>query len=138
MQSALTEYFDFLKDALAQTGPFTPKPFYRPESDTLYFYGRDVPSYARRLNALLTVFLANDDESLIGFKIKGVQRILTRMERLGKEKFVTHDQREGIRLTNFLEFALVAPPDEPELAGFEDAVRQYDDVIVDTRELQLS
>jgi hypothetical protein len=97
-----------------------------------------VPSYARRLNSLLTVFLANDDDSVNGFKIKGVQRILTRMERLGKEKFVRHDHREGIRLTIFLEFALVAPPDEPELAGFEDAVRQYDDVIVDKRELQLN
>ena len=138
MESGLTEYFDFLKEGLAQTGPFVPKPFYQPESDTLYFYGRDVPSYARRLNALLTVFLANDDDSLIGFKIKGVQRILTRMERLGREKFMMHDHREGIRLTIFLEFALVAPPDEPELAGFEDAVRQYDNVIVDTRELQLN
>jgi hypothetical protein len=138
MESGLTEYFDFLKEGLAQSGPFVPKPFYRPESDTLYFYGHDVPSYARRLNSLLTVFLANNDDSVIGFKIKGVQRILTRMERLGKEKFVMHDHRERIRLTIFLEFALVAPPDEPELAGFEDAVRQYDDVIVDTRELQLS
>ncbi|MGH7138461.1 MAG: hypothetical protein ACREHD_22140, partial [Pirellulales bacterium] len=58
MESGLTEYFDFLKEGLAQTGPFGPKPFYRPESDTLYFYRRDMPSYARRLNALLTVFLA--------------------------------------------------------------------------------
>lgn len=49
-----------------------------------------------------------------------------------------HDRREGIRLTIFLEFALVPPPDDPDLAGFEDAVRQYDDVVVDTRELQLS
>lgn len=138
MDSGLTEYFDVLKMGLAQTGPFVAKPFYRPESDTLYFYGHDAPSYARRLNPLLTVFLGNEDDSLIGFKIKGVQRILTRMERLGKEKFVMHDHCGGIRLTIFLEFALVAPPDEPELAGFEDAVRQYGDVIVDARELQLN
>lgn len=138
MEAGLTDYFAFLKEGLAQSGPLVPKPFYRPESDTLYFYGHDVPSYARRLNPLLTVFLANDDDSLIGFKIKGVQRILARMERLGRDKFVMHDQHEGIRLTIFLEFALVPPPDEPELVGFEDAVRQYDDVIVDTRELQLN
>lgn len=42
MKSGLTEYFDYLKKGLAQTSPFVPKPFYRRESDTLYFYGRDV------------------------------------------------------------------------------------------------
>ena len=82
MESGLTEFFDFLKDGLAETRPFVAKPFYRAESDTLFFYGRDVPSYARRLNPMLTVFLATDDDSLVGFKIKGVQRILMRMERL--------------------------------------------------------
>lgn len=138
MESGLTEFYEYIQEGLAQAGPFRAEPFYRPESDTLFFYGRDVPSYARRLNPLLTVFLANDDESLVGFKIKGVQRILTRMERLGKEKFVMHDDRKGIRLTIFLEFALVAPPDEPELEGFEAAARQFDNVVVDTRELQLN
>src|SRR5487761_1645112 len=138
MPSGLSKYFDFLKGGLAQTGPFVPKPFYRPESDTLYFYGRDVSSYARRLNPLVAVFLANDDESLVGFKIEGVQRILARMERLGMDKFVIYERQQGIRLTIFLELALIAPPanGEAELEGLEDALRQYDDVIVDTRELQ--
>lgn len=140
MESGLTDYFDFLKEGLTQTGPFLAKPFYRPESDTLYFYGRDVQSFARRLNPLLTVFLANDDESLVGFKIEDVQRIVARMQRLGMDKFVIDERRGGIQLTIFLELALIAPPDDgqPELEGLEDAIRQYDDVIVDTRELQLS
>ncbi|MGH7192913.1 MAG: hypothetical protein ACREJM_05170 [Candidatus Saccharimonadales bacterium] len=136
----MTEYFGFLKEGLAQTGPFVPKPFYTPESDTLYFYGSDVPSFARRLNPLLTVFLANDDESLVGFKIKGVQRILARMERLGMDKFVIDGRGEGIRLTIFLEFALVAPPDdgEAEVDRLEAAFGQFDEVVVDPRELQLN
>jgi hypothetical protein len=138
MESGLTEFFDFLKDGLAETGPFVAKPFYRPESDTLFFYGRDLPSYARRLNPMLTVFLATDDDSLVGFKIKGVQRILMRMDRLGMDKFVIDHRRDGILLTIFLEFALIAPPDEPEFEGFEAAVRQYDDVVVNTRDLQLN
>ncbi|HVA51268.1 MAG TPA: hypothetical protein VNH11_33310 [Pirellulales bacterium] len=140
MESGLTEFFDFLKEGLAQTGPFVPKPFYDHEGDTLYFYGRDVPSFARRVNPLLSVFLANDDESLVGFKIEGVQRILARMERLGMDKFVIDERHQGIRLTIFLEFALVAPPDDgqPGLERFEAAFRQYDDVVVDTRELQPS
>lgn len=136
----LTEYFDFLKGGLAHAGPFAPKPFYRPESDTLYFYGRDVPSFARRLNPLLTVFLTNDDESLVGFKIKGVQRILAAMQRLGMEKFAIDERHQGIRLAIFLQLALIAPPEDaqPELERLEEALRQYDDVIVNTRELQLN
>jgi hypothetical protein len=140
MESGVSEYFDFLKEGLAQTGPFVAKPFYRPESDTLYFYGRDVPSYARRLNPLLTVFLANDDESLVGFKIEDVQRIVAQMERLGMEKFLIDGRRNGIQLTIFLDLALIAPPadGQPELARIEEAVRQFDNVIVDRRELQLN
>lgn len=140
MESGVSEYFDFLKEGLAQTGPFVAKPFYRPESDTLYFYGRDVPSYARRLNPLLTVFLANDDESLVGFKIEDVQRIVAQMERLGMEKFVIDERPNGIQLRILLELALIAPPgdDQPEMERIAEAVRQFDDVIVDRRELQLS
>lgn len=140
MESGLTEYFDFLKEGLAQTGPFVAKPFYRPESDTLYFYGRDVPSYARRLNPLLTVFLANDDESLVGFKIEDVQRIVARMERLGMDKFVIDERRSGIQLTILLELALIAPPidGQLEIERLDDALHQFDDVIVDRRELQLN
>lgn len=139
MQSGLTEFLDFLKEGLGHGGPFVAKPFYDHESDTLYFYGRDVPSFARRVNPLLSVFLANDDESLVGFKIEGVQRILARMERLGMEKFVIDKRDEGIRLTIFLELALIAPPDDgqPDLERFEAAFRQYDDVVVDARELQV-
>lgn len=140
MESGLSEYFDFLKEGLSQTGPFVAKPFYRPESDALYFYGRDVPSYARRLNALLTVFLANDDDSLVGFKIEDVQRIVMRMERLGMDKFVIDERHSGIQLTIFLELALIAPPgdSQPELERIEEAIRQFDNVIVDRRELQLN
>lgn len=140
MESGLTDYFDFLKGGLAQTGPFATKPFYRLESDTLNFYGRDVPSFARRLNPLLSVFLANDNESLVGFKIEGVKRILARMQRLGMEKFAIDERHQGIRLTIFLELALIAPPEDaqPELERLEEALRQYDDVIVNTRELQLN
>ena len=140
MAPGLSEFFDFLNEGLAQTGPFVRKPFYRAESDTLYFYGRDVPSFARRLNPLLSVFLASDDESLVGFKIEGVQRILARMQRLGMEKFAIDERHQGIRLTIFLELALIAPPDDgqPELERLEDAFRQFDDVVVETRELQMS
>lgn len=45
MESGLTEYFAYLKDGLAETGPFVPKPFYRRESDTL------APSTARSINS---------------------------------------------------------------------------------------
>jgi hypothetical protein len=32
----------------------------------------------------------------------------------------------------------VAPPDDPTLASYEGAIRQYNDVVVDAHELQLT
>jgi len=137
VDSGVTQYFDYLKEGLASEGAFTPKPYYDGAGDTLFFYARDAQSYAKRLNPLLTLFLATDDNRLVGFKIKGVQRILRRMERLGMEKFVLeHHRPEGIRLTFFVEFALVAPPDDPALESFEGEMRQFGDVVVHSRELQ--
>ncbi|HUY34390.1 MAG TPA: hypothetical protein VMV69_16710 [Pirellulales bacterium] len=138
MDSALTEFLGFLKEGLADTGPFTAKPYYDAPGDTLFYFARDEQSYAKRLNPLLTVFLATEDDSLVGFKIKGVQRILRRMERMGMERFVLDHQKENVHLTIFLEFALVAPPDDPATASFEGSIGQFADVVVDTRELQVT
>lgn len=136
MANGLNSYFEFLRSGLEDNRPFQAKPHYDAPGDTLFFYGEDCESYARRLNSVLTLFLSTAGDRLIGFKVKGIRRILTRMERLGLDKCILNES--GIRLSIFLEFALVAPPDDPALASYETDLQQYKDVLVDNRELQVS
>ncbi len=136
MEAGLSGYFDFLKAALSAPGQFSAKPYYNKDGDTLFFYARDVPTYAKRLNPTLTLILDANDDSLAGFKIKGIRRIVTRMQRLGMEKFTIDDQ--GIRLKIFIQFALVAPPEDPAMAGYEEALGQFEDVVIDEDELQMA
>lgn len=112
------------------------QPYYSPEGDTLFFYARDVPTYAKRLNQTLTVILDAEDDSLAGFKIKGIRRIVERMHRMGMDRFTMNHRGIGLRF--LIELALVAPPDDPAMAAYEDALCQFQDHVVDADELQLA
>lgn len=115
-------YYQFLKT----TGEFTARPYYEPDSDSLIFYARDEQSYAKRINNLLTLYLASDDDSLVGCEIKSVKRML----RIGGDfGLLVHDEK--IKLGCFLAFALVAPPDDPNLEQYEQAVRQFENIELD-------
>ena len=59
--------------------PFTPIPFWEPETDSLIFYFKNEPSYSRRLNPLMTVFLSARDDRMVGCEVKGIKRILDRI-----------------------------------------------------------
>lgn len=50
------------------------KPFYEPCTDSFIFYLRNVRSFERQISKHLTLFLANDDESLVGFELSGLNR----------------------------------------------------------------
>ena len=68
----------FLKSA--KVGEFKPLPIYEKHTDSLIFYCQNFPSYGKRLNSLVTVFLADSDDRLVGLEIKGVARILRRVK----------------------------------------------------------
>jgi len=68
-----------LHDFLEATDPqgFEPKPFYSPEGDALTFFVADRDHYAERVDELLTVFLDMETDELVGWKIKGIRRLIT-------------------------------------------------------------
>lgn len=55
---------------------FKKRPYYEPETDSLICYFRDMPSYGKRVNNHLTVFLAQSDETLVGIELAGLTLIL--------------------------------------------------------------
>lgn len=62
---------------------FKKQPYYEPETDSLICYFRDMPSYGKRVNNHLTVFLAQSDDSLVGIELAGLTLILRAVEGLG-------------------------------------------------------
>ena len=73
-RSMAQDLIEYLKTHPAQG--FRPVPHYFPEGDFVTYYFRNDPSYAQRVDDLLTVFLAFDTKELVGCKIKGVRHIL--------------------------------------------------------------
>ena len=134
MATEMNDYFKFLSDAVARPGDFVPAPYYDLESDALFFYARDVPSYAKRLNSALTLYLAQEDNTLVGCKVKSVQRLLTHLDRL--KRFGVSIVDHKIKLGILLQFALATPPEDPEMLAYEDQIDQYGDVEIDRRELR--
>ena len=131
MATGLDRYHDFLKKNLENLPPFSPRPYYEPEGDSLIFYARDEQSYAKRLNSLLTLFLATKDNTLVGCEVKGVQRLLRIAGEFG---VIVRDQK--IRLGILLAFALAEPAEDPSLESFEEEFQEYRDVEIDSRDLQ--
>lgn len=85
-------------------GPVTPAPFYDRRSDSLMFYARDVPSFANRLNSRFSTFLDSNDESLVGFEIKGFSQIVKLISKFGKQVSVTS---KTVRISEAVKLALV-------------------------------
>lgn len=71
----LTELAEFL---LRPTKDFVISPFFNKLADTICLYLRDEPSYARVLNDEVTVFLSEEDDSLVGFELTNASRLLSR------------------------------------------------------------
>ncbi len=55
---------------------FKPIPQYFLEGDFITWYHKDVRCYARRVDDMLTVYLAMDDHQVVGCKITGVRQLL--------------------------------------------------------------
>lgn len=51
-------------------------PVYVPEGDCLILYIDDRPSRAKRIDDLVTVYLANDNDDIVGCCVKEISRVL--------------------------------------------------------------
>jgi hypothetical protein len=84
---------------------FKPRPIYSPDGDFITIYLSDEDSYAKRVDELLTVYLSVRTNSLVGCKIKGVQRLL---KTLGDFGVSVHDRKLNVNLL-FIAGALFSP-----------------------------
>jgi len=64
------------------------EPFLDKLTDSLVFYAKDVDTYANRLNNRFTLFLDANDDSLVGFEIKGFSHLVRFMTEF--DVFVTN------------------------------------------------
>lgn len=107
-----------LKESCASGEQFNPEACYEATTDSLIYYHRDVPSYSKRINRYLTVFLSDADESLVGIEIKGLSVISSAVENLGNVKIsdpvrVNDEDGESVDLSVFVRCSLVPEPDVP-------------------------
>jgi hypothetical protein len=73
MEDALTRFLS--ERAEGVTGPPSPGGFYSKEGDCVFFYNEPVDSKAERVDELLTVYRALDDNRIVGAQIKGISRL---------------------------------------------------------------
>lgn len=90
---------------------FRAAPFYERHTDSIILYAKDCPSYASRLNALITVFLSEADDLLVGFEVKGVTGLIERCRKAGVAIRV---ERDRVQLRSLVEYSVGAPPVSPE------------------------
>src|SRR4051794_30679429 len=62
---------------------FEPRPYYGSKEDSLTFYFDNAESYGKRVDELLTVFLAQKTNALVGCQVKGVRKNLKRLGDFG-------------------------------------------------------
>jgi hypothetical protein len=135
INSGLNEFVSGVTTSLRSLANFAPKPYVDTEGDSLLFYARDTQSYAKRLNATLTLFLATADDTLVGVEVKGISRILRRLKRLSDTCGVLCMDHK-VKLGILIEFALVAPPEDPTLTEYEDDLAQFENVEISRGELE--
>ena len=63
--------------------PFSPRPLYVAEADSVLFFIDDSDYFAQRVDELLTVFLRVEGESLAGLEVKGVKHLLSKLPSFG-------------------------------------------------------
>lgn len=94
---------------MAAKGPkkSSPGAFCSPDGDCVFFWSKDRPHTRERVDGLLTLFRADDDQEIIGVQIKGISR-LPEHDVLA----VVVRQSKKVSMVTLLAFALIAG--EPE------------------------
>ena len=64
-----------MQDMFGPVQPFKPTATYIPDGDCIEFVARPGPYHARRLDALVTVYLSEENDEIVGSLIKGVQSL---------------------------------------------------------------
>jgi hypothetical protein len=127
MAQTLTEYLQ-----ANRPGEFRAVPQYFPSGDYLTYFVSDERCHAKRLDDIVTVYLANDSDRLVGCKVKGVRHILDQAGAFG----VGVDGGDGIRLGLFF-FAAAAPDraDRGPVMKWYDMLKELADVTLDRKQL---
>lgn len=126
MAPTLTEYL-----RAHQPGGFRAVPHYFPSGDYLTYFVADERCHAKRIDDVMTVYLADGTDRLVGCKVKGVSHILKTAGTFG-----VRVDGDGIRL-GFFFFAGAAADSierEPTVRWYE-KLKEFADVTVDPREL---
>ena len=86
---------------------FESRPIYSPDGDFISLYLRDEDSYAERVDDLLTIYRSVENDALVGWKIKGVRRLL---KALGDFGVSVQDEEVGVNLLILAGAALASTP----------------------------
>lgn len=71
-----TRFMNELLAGLEGEPTFQARPWYNRYGDCVVFHASDAPEYADRIDGILTLYRSIEDDSVIGFQIKGVQAII--------------------------------------------------------------
>jgi hypothetical protein len=123
-----TDLMDYLADQSIES--FSPIPLYSREGDFLTYFFNNDDAYAHRVDELLTVYLSDETDDLVGCKIKGVQQIL---DTLGSFSVVIEDSKISLGL---LFLAGMAVSKSSEKSQYEEIGRRTKNILVDRQELQ--
>jgi hypothetical protein len=127
MVDGLTEYF-----ATAQCGNFKPEPMYSAQGDFLTFFFKDDDAYERRVDELLTIYLSESTDELVGCKIKGVREIL---KTLGDFGVMIRNKKLMLSMLFLAGMAVSKTPESKE--KYEMIGRRTKDIPLNTEELCL-
>lgn len=59
--------------------PFSPRPYYSASADSLFYYFENARYYGDRLDEILTVCRAIDNDRIVGFQLKGISQLVGRL-----------------------------------------------------------
>ncbi len=66
----------FLKEHMDGSPEFTPEPIYNRYGDSIEYLSANEATYAERVDSVLTLYRAIDDDRVVGFKIKDVAALM--------------------------------------------------------------
>jgi hypothetical protein len=90
---------EFLSEIDPTDHQFHPRPRYSREGDCVIFYFEESESYGDRVDGILTVYRALDDDRIVGCQLKGIATLL---ERANHFKFEIEIDDHGVRFSALL------------------------------------
>jgi hypothetical protein len=109
---------------------FRAVPHYFPLGDYLTLYVKEERCYAERVDDLLTVFLSIKTNEMVGFKIKGVRRLLAELGTFGVSV-----QRDDVQVEAFFVFGKATAKDAIHRLRYEEAAQLGKDTKISRGEL---